>query len=294
MNYVLLGNGFDIHHELPTRYIDVLNFLGFWMENIVKQWDATLDKRTRDSHAQVDGEIRELDEKFSNGLMYPGDPNGRPEEVINCRCALLQRARWALGNDFTKAVKGADGDELAIIEADKYDDFKKEFRSKLKEAENSQRVRSSAQKIKGKVIDLPEYTVNGTTYKVDGKHVVLDNTENEKRVAKLISDEFKKDVSMVPRVVFPQGVSTPDYIIDGKKYDLKEPTGNGKHVLYNMVHKKKSQANNFIFDISNCPLDYDAIKEQVEEIHSSSHTSFVNEVIIIKDGKIVGKFDRKQ
>lgn len=39
--------------------------------NVVKQWDATLDVKTRTSHVQVDGEIRELDEKFSNGLMFP-------------------------------------------------------------------------------------------------------------------------------------------------------------------------------------------------------------------------------
>lgn len=64
--------------------------------NVVKQWDATLDDSTRESHAAVDGEIRELDEKFSNGLMYPGDPSGGAAEVVNCRCALLQRARWAL------------------------------------------------------------------------------------------------------------------------------------------------------------------------------------------------------
>lgn len=37
--------------------------------DVVKQWDATLDKRTRPSHARVDGEIRELDELFSNGLI---------------------------------------------------------------------------------------------------------------------------------------------------------------------------------------------------------------------------------
>lgn len=70
--------------------------------DIVKQWDATLDGKTRDSHAAVDGEIRELDEKFSNNLMFPGDPSGAAAEVINCRCRALQRARWAVGGGFTK------------------------------------------------------------------------------------------------------------------------------------------------------------------------------------------------
>lgn len=64
--------------------------------DVVKQWDATMDANTRESHQMVDGEVRALGEKFSNGLMYPGDPSGSAAEVINCRCVLLQRAKWAL------------------------------------------------------------------------------------------------------------------------------------------------------------------------------------------------------
>ena len=70
--------------------------------DVVKQWDATLDDRTRESHVAVDGQIRELDEPFSNGLMFPGDPRGGAAEVINCRCALLQRGRWDLGVSATQ------------------------------------------------------------------------------------------------------------------------------------------------------------------------------------------------
>jgi SPP1 gp7 family putative phage head morphogenesis protein len=56
---------------------------------VKKGWLATLDGRTRDSHAAMDGEEVELDEKFSNGLRFPGDPNGRPAEVYNCRCRMV-------------------------------------------------------------------------------------------------------------------------------------------------------------------------------------------------------------
>ena len=101
--------------------------------DVVKQWDSTLDSRTRESHQAVDGEIRELDKPFSNGLMFPGDPSGRPEEVINCRCALLQRARWALGDSFSKMDN--ETGELVEIKADNYDEFKKQYWSKVKEQE---------------------------------------------------------------------------------------------------------------------------------------------------------------
>ena len=53
-----------------------------------KEWIATNDKRTRHSHAILDGETIDTDKKFSNGLMYPADPNGIPAEVYNCRCAM--------------------------------------------------------------------------------------------------------------------------------------------------------------------------------------------------------------
>ena len=54
-----------------------------------KQWVATLDGRTRHSHAMLDGEIVDNDKKFSNGCRYPGDPNGPPSETYNCRCTLV-------------------------------------------------------------------------------------------------------------------------------------------------------------------------------------------------------------
>ena len=94
--------------------------------DVLKQWDSTLDGRTRDSHARVDGEIRELDKKFSNGLMFAGDPNGMAGEVINCRCAVLQRARWALDEDELQVLKDK-ARYFGLDKADEFDDFKKKY-----------------------------------------------------------------------------------------------------------------------------------------------------------------------
>ena len=54
-----------------------------------KQWIATLDLRTRHSHAMLDEEKVDYNAKFSNGLMFPGDPSGAPSEVYNCRCTTV-------------------------------------------------------------------------------------------------------------------------------------------------------------------------------------------------------------
>lgn len=53
-----------------------------------KIWLATADARTRDSHLHMDKEKRNPNQPFSNGLMYPSDHAGRPEEVYNCRCRM--------------------------------------------------------------------------------------------------------------------------------------------------------------------------------------------------------------
>lgn len=110
--------------------------------DVVKQWDSTLDGKTRPHHRQLDGQIRELDEPFEvDGMevMYPSD-FGRPGEDINCRCALIQRARWALGEEELEALK----ERAAYFGLDKakdFDDYKKKY---LKATEN---VKSDEQSI---------------------------------------------------------------------------------------------------------------------------------------------------
>lgn len=94
--------------------------------DVVKQWDSTLDGRTRPSHQNVDGEIRELDEPFSNGLMFPGDPSGGAGEVVNCRCALLQRAKWALDEDELETLKER-AEFFGLDKTKNFDDFKKKY-----------------------------------------------------------------------------------------------------------------------------------------------------------------------
>lgn len=85
---------------------------------IQKEWMATLDSRTRDSHQKMDGERVDWKKPFSNRLMYPGDPEGDPSEVYNCRCTMvpfypdfesaadkrITYQEWAGKHDTTKEV----------------------------------------------------------------------------------------------------------------------------------------------------------------------------------------------
>lgn len=95
--------------------------------DIVKQWDSTLDSRTRESHQKLDGEIVEVNKKFSNGLLYPGDSNGVASEVVNCRCALLQRAKWALSDEEFTKMNGETNELQHFESVADYNEFKKIF-----------------------------------------------------------------------------------------------------------------------------------------------------------------------
>lgn len=94
--------------------------------DVVKQWDAALDGRTRESHRRVDGEIRELDEKFSNGLMFPGDPSGSAAEVVNCRCTSNTRARWALGEEELQTLKDR-AEYFGLDKTKNFEEYKQKF-----------------------------------------------------------------------------------------------------------------------------------------------------------------------
>ena len=106
--------------------------------DVVKQWDSTLDNKTRPHHRRLDGQIRELDEPFEMEGMKAQAPGhfGKAKEDCNCRCCLLQRARWALDEDELAELE----ERAAYFGLDKtkdFDDFKKKFKVAAKEQDKS-------------------------------------------------------------------------------------------------------------------------------------------------------------
>ena len=108
--------------------------------DVKKQWLAALDSRTRGSHRHLDGEMVELDAEFSNGLKYPGDPDGPASEVYNCRCTLapvigdveydeVKRANKLGGMSYEewKAEKLTEGQKLANALDDQLKDVDNEI-----------------------------------------------------------------------------------------------------------------------------------------------------------------------
>jgi hypothetical protein len=58
-----------------------------------KKWVTAKDKAVRGNdpkdkanHVVLNGQIRDINKPFSNGLMHPGDPDGPAKEITECRC----------------------------------------------------------------------------------------------------------------------------------------------------------------------------------------------------------------
>jgi len=66
---------------------------------MLKMWVNAGDERVRGpggiyphsefDHRVLQGEVKPMNKKFSNGLMYPRDPSGEPGNVIQCRCRVV-------------------------------------------------------------------------------------------------------------------------------------------------------------------------------------------------------------
>ena len=89
---------------------------------VKKKWLATLDKRTRDAHAELDGQEVDVDEKFKvtvDGkeyeIDYPGDPNADPSMTYNCRCTLTY-----VYKGFSKSGERRDNETDEIVKPTTY------------------------------------------------------------------------------------------------------------------------------------------------------------------------------
>jgi hypothetical protein len=76
------------HHA----WLQMMRKTGLDDDRVTRTWNATLDSRTRDTHAEMDGQQQSGSDPFESSsgaiLNFPGDPQAPPEETINCRCVV--------------------------------------------------------------------------------------------------------------------------------------------------------------------------------------------------------------
>lgn len=146
---------------------------------------------------------------------------------------------------------------------------------------------------KAKVSDQLFWEHNGTRYEVDNKNVIFKPTRREKEVGKLLADTLGSHVVHVPEVHNPNFIKTPDYLIDGVRWDLKEIEKTGKNNIDNAIAGKKEQARSFIIDVSKTLMDIDEAYSKIDRIYFNRHRNWVENIILIKGDQIIDIFKRK-
>lgn len=80
------------HEGVEEMYRQAIERGDLQIGQLVRTWNAGGGRRTRDSHAAMDGQERPFGQAFESGngyaLRYPGDPSAPRAETINCRCAV--------------------------------------------------------------------------------------------------------------------------------------------------------------------------------------------------------------
>lgn len=154
--------------------------------DVVKQWSAIRDGKTRDTHRTLDGQVREVNEPFTVGGHEAMHPHGFgiAAEDCNCRCTMLTRARAALDADELKQmqeraaahgllVKDKKGFEDA--KAKDFADFKKKY---LKAAETVESTGKSGIIKVDKVVSGHESTPKKSTANTVIDHLGKNGTVN--------------------------------------------------------------------------------------------------------------------
>lgn len=110
----------------------------------------------------------------------------------------------------------------------------------------------------------------------------------EMSAADILVDFFQADVKFVKR----GNGKTPDYLIKGTYWELKSPTGSGKHNIQHKIQDAAEQSGNIIIDGRKSKLHPSKLKNEVQ--HQFNIIKKAKRLILItKSGKTVEIFRNK-
>lgn len=134
---------------------------------------------------------------------------------------------------------------------------------------------------------------SGNKYIVDGKHVLMEATDKEKEIANMLGQVLGGNVNIIPRVNYPLGIKTPDYIVNTERYDLKQISGSGKYVIQGNIKGKHRQSDNFVIDITKSNITTEEAIKQIKNIYGSNHYDWVNKIILSKQNELLKMYKRR-
>lgn len=244
-----------------------------------KEWLATLDARTRHSHAMLDGEQVAQDKKFSNSCRFPGDPQGPPWEIYNCRCTLiaavdgvdtsdgLRRTRDGLISDMTYAQweaskQGYSGKQLSPYHMG---------------------IEKSAKDVTKKYIDSAKPRMGKVRYENGYRSK---NHKEEINVANQIRELFGGKIVLLKESQTP-GMKMPDMLWKGKQWEIKSISTEkaADSALRKAIKQIHGNQGGVIFDVA------DGIDKQklidVLDARATRSKSFNADIIALHNGSVL-------
>ena len=128
------------------------------------------------------------------------------------------------------------------------------------------------------------YVYDGMKYIVDGKLIVLDHSADEIKTAKWIQKTFGGKIYINPRINYPKGIKTADYLWQNELWDKKGMKGAVS------VTRSVHNANNFIIDLSGCILSDEIIIKQIQNLFTSNskfYIDWLNKIIVVRDDNLI-------
>ena len=192
-----------------------------------KIWHAAHDSRTRKSHLKVDEEIVPINERFSNGLMYPGDKDGPIEEWVNCRCSHAAYI-MPLGYEAPDFFPFTESD-LVKVGSSLSQDYVSEIQDRIRLIDGAMVRQQQEERIeKPSIVELVEEFTNPANISKEEAQEILHfkkrRDKNKIEYGNLIETETGKKIY--------------DEDIRGKKGQITIPRPSGKN--YSLIHNHPS------------------------------------------------------
>ena len=243
---------------------------------VQKEWIATLDSKTRDSHQHLDGQVQDVDKPFLSVLgdiMYPGDPDADPANVWCYRCSLGYEYPDYKNQYDQRRARNEEG-QNELIDNMTYDQWK-DWVNKGKPVKQKEQPEVKEQTIEVKVKETAEpetwvdrinnniknHTDDWTTEELQENGRIFINQVNEE--FKRLSSGLTIDQEQVEQVRIELGQYNEKMDSIQKKIDkLSEDIKQYEDLLYeNLTNKELSEKYEKLLKESSLELDK-AKKEQ--------------------------------
>lgn len=237
---------------------------------------------------------------------YPLPDNRIYQRHENCRCLVLYDPGNGKYQDVHSKIEYKSVREAADA---RKEEFRQENEDKFLKKKNLARDNGE------KCVDATDYYLNqaiGKTgrrtipkkgdkvwidgeYKtIDGSNIVINIKPGEKEDALFLAEKLGWDVELMPEVKNPTNHPNPDYRIGGKNglfYDRKGSDKDGDRV-FRLIRKHSEQADKFVINLSGSNLTEQEIIDQGVACFRREETMFVNQIILIKNEKLLAILDK--